>query len=385
MTKISIIIPVYNNFELTLQCINSINRNCKDISYEIIVSDDCSNDETNKFFESQNEIKYVRNKQNRGFAYTCNRGAEIATGEILLFLNNDILLINNILPDIIDSFKKINVGIVGAKLLYEDNTIQHAGVLIYPDKHVGHLFKNFPSDYPEANKVREVQAVTGACLAIRKNLFLKIGKFDESFINGFEDLDLCFKVRKEGIKVLYNHDISLYHFEEKTRNFIKKDSDIKNSKIITERWMDKVQPDYFLLDEGFDFKLNELCEFYIIKKNFQHIEDDLFLAIEKEPLYFDGYKKLISWLLDKKEFDLSEKIVKKLIRFEPIIDNFRIYEYILNCKKDINKAKQVRNIIENFLQQKIEFKTKVEKIYKNLIENNNYKIAKYYEEWLNNF
>ncbi len=385
MTKISIIIPVYNNFQLTLQCINSITKHCRDKFYEIIVSDDCSTDETKEFFLNQDEIKYIRNIENKGFAYTCNRGAEIATGEILLFLNNDTLLINNILPDIIGSLKKNNVGIVGAKLLYEDNTIQHAGVLIYPDKHVGHLFKNFPSDYPEANKVREVQAVTGACLAIRKNLFLKIGKFDESFINGFEDLDLCFKVRKEGIKVLYNHDISLYHFEEKTRNFIKKDSDIKNSKIITESWMDKVQPDYFLLDEGFDFKLNELCEFYIIKKNFQHIEDDLFLAIEKEPLYFDGYKKLISWLLDKKEFDLSEKIVKKLIRFEPIIDNFRIYEYILNCKKDFNKAKKVRNIIENFLHQKIELKSKVEKTYKNLIENNNYKIAKYYEEWLNNF
>ena len=227
MKKISIIIPVYNNFELTLQCINSIKKHCRDDFYEIIVSDDCSTDETKEFFESQDEIKYVRNKENKGFSYTCNRGAEVAQGKYLLFLNNDTLLIDDILPKFLKTFKKYpDVGIIGAKLLYPDNTIQHAGVIVYPDKTLGHFLRYFPADYPAANKIRELDIVTGACLCVKKEMFFKLGKFNEKFFNGFEDVDFCIRARENGIKVLYNPEITLYHLEEKTRKKIKKEKNI---------------------------------------------------------------------------------------------------------------------------------------------------------------
>ena len=99
MKKFSIIIPVYNNFELTLKCLH-----CKDNNYEIIISNDCSKDETQDLFKSIDDIIYTRNPENRGFAYTCNRGAELSNGEYLIFLNNDTLIIDNFLT----GFENIN-------------------------------------------------------------------------------------------------------------------------------------------------------------------------------------------------------------------------------------------------------------------------------------
>ncbi len=386
MSKVSIIIPVYNNFELTLMCINSIKKHCMDNNYEIIVVDDCSTDDTSEFFKLQDEVRYIRNKYNRGFAYTCNRGAEVAEGDYLLFLNNDTLIKNNFIKIIIESFTKYkDAAILGAKLLYNDNTIQHAGVLIYPDKHLGHLFKNFPSNYPDANKIRELQAVTGACLAIRKELFFKVNMFDENFINGFEDIDLCFKIRELGYKIIYNPNIFLIHLEEKTRKKFKTENDKKNSELLSKRWIIKASPDFFLLDEGYDFKLNCLGEFYLIKKNFQHIEGvELLNSILIEPLYFDGYKKLISQLLEKKDYKNAEIIANRLIMFEPIIDNFKILKKIIGFQNDINRLNSIDEIIKNFEEQKILIKNRIKYIFDYLVKQGNFKVSRYYEEWLKN-
>jgi len=386
MKNISIIIPVYNNFGLTLQCINSIKKHCKNIEYEIIISDDCSTDETKEFFLSQDEIIYVRNEKNRGFSYTCNRGAEVAKGEYLLFLNNDTLLIDNILTKFISTFENYsNAGIIGAKLLYEDNTIQHGGVMIYPYKNVGHLFKNFPTDYPDANKVRKLQSVTGACLAIPSKLFFDAGKFDENFINGFEDLDLCLRIKYNYKKeIIYNPEISLYHFEEKTRTINKNRFD-EHNKLIIEKWQSKVKPDFFLLDEGYDYKLNDILEFYLIKNKININEQNLFLAIKKEPLYFAGYKQLISELLDANNFNEAEKIAFELIKFEPTVDNYRIIESIYKIKRDLNKLTKVREIINNFIEHRLQLKNKVEQTVRYLTQTKKDEIAKYYNEWLENF
>ncbi len=387
MVKISIIIPVFNNLDLTIQCVKSLKKFCNNIDYEIVISDDCSTDETKEYFLSQQNITYIRNKKNMGFAFTCNRGAEIAKGEILLFLNNDTLIIDNFLIKIFNTYENIsNLGIVGGKLLYEDNTIQHGGILFYPNNNVGHLFKNFPSNYAPANKIRELQCVTGACLAVRKDLFFKVGSFDERFINGFEDIDLCFKIREIGYKVIYNPEICLYHFEEKTRNFIKKKSETNNIKLLSEKWYHKIKPDFFLLNEGFDYKLNDIGDFYLIKKNFNSLNDfNLLLAIQKEPLYFYGYKKLISKLLDKKEYNLAEVVCKNLILFEPIIENFYILKNIALLEKKNNIAISIENTIRHLNQEKERIKPYIKAIYKRYLSQNKIQIAKYYEDWLKNY
>ncbi len=386
MVNISIIIPVYNNLDFTIQCVKSIQKQCKTINYEIIIVDDYSTDNTKEFFSNNNKITYVRNEKNKGFAYSCNKGAEKAKGDILIFLNNDTLIVNDICKSVINTFRNFkNIGIVGGKLLYEDNTIQHAGILIYPDKHLGHLFKEFPYNYHNANKIRFLQAVTGAFFCIKKELFLKIGKFDENFKNGFEDVDLCFRVTQNGYRIIYNPDICLYHFEEKTRRENKANDDI-NSKLISERWFRKIEPDFFLKKEGYDFKLNDIGEFYIIKKDFSEVEEeDLSIAIAKEPLFFKGYKKLISKYLDENNFTMAEEVCKRLIKFEPIIENFQILKSIASLSNNLEKVKLINEVIKRFQDEKFKIKVKMEKMYENFITLKQYEVASYYKEWLINF
>ncbi len=387
MAEISIIIPVYNHIDITIQCLNSIKKHCSHINYEIIVVNDCSSDQTHEFLSNKKDIVYVRNSENRGFAYSCNRGAEKAKGEYLLFLNNDTILTDNILTKIKNTFKKKNdIGIVGAKLLYEDDTIQHAGVLIYPNKKVGHLFKNFPANYPAANQLRELQCVTGACLTIPKRLFFEVGKFDERFINGYEDLDLCFKVREKGYKVIYNPSISLYHYEEKTRNTKKRIFEEKNTKLMCIKWLKKIHPDFFLLEEGYDFKINDIGEFYLIKNDFNHINSsNLFSAIEIEPLYFYGYKRLISTLLDEKKYNFAEIVCLRLIQFEPIIDNYYILKSIYLLKGEKDKANYIENLINKLKNAQERIKPLMRKILESLLIENQKQIARYYEEWIKRY
>jgi hypothetical protein len=108
------------------------------------------------------------------------------------------------------------VAIVGAKLLYQDDSIQHAGVVFNKKGKVYHLYRYFHRDHPAVNKMREFQVVTGACLLIRTPLFLQVGLFDENFINGFEDVDLCLRVRQSGYRIVYNPDCVVYHLESMT-------------------------------------------------------------------------------------------------------------------------------------------------------------------------
>ncbi len=389
MKKISIIIPVYNNFELTLQCINSIKKHCREDFYEIIVSDDNSIDDTKKFFESQDEIKYIRNKENRGFSFTCNRGAEVARGKYLLFLNNDTLLIDDILTKFLKTFEKHpEVGIIGAKLLYPDNTIQHAGVIIYPDKKLDHFLRYFPSDYPAANKIRELDIVTGACFGVKKDLFFKLGKFNEKFFNGFEDVDFCIRARVNGYKILYNPEITLYHLEEKTRKR-NKQREKKNSKVLNSIWREKnlPEPSIYIFEEGFDYKFRELG-FYIVKRENQkirHQEDYLIKLINKEPLNFDAFKALIYIYVEEKNYEKALYFALELIKFEPLIENYQIIKRILELKKDFEKASKIKKLINEFIQDSIKLSYWAKYWAKYYIDIKNHKMANYFLEWLKNF
>ncbi len=389
MKKISIVIPVYNNFELTLKCINSIKKHCRDDNYEIIIVDDCSTDETKEFFESQDEVRYIRNKENRGFSYTCNRGAEVARGKYLLFLNNDTLLIDDILTKFLKTFEKHpEVGIIGAKLLYPDNTIQHAGVIVYPDKKLDHFLRYFPADYPAANKIRELDIVTGACFCVKKDLFFKLGKFNEKFFNGFEDVDFCIRVRENGFKVLYNPEITLYHLEEKTRKR-NKQREKNNSKILNSIWYEKhlPEPSNYIYEEGFDYKFRELG-FYIVKQKNQKIrfeEDYLIKLINKEPLNFDAFKALVSIYIDKKDYEKALFFAFELIKFEPLIENYQIIKKILELKKDFEKASKIKNLINEFVQDSIKLSYWAKYWAKYYIDIKNHKMANYFLEWLKNF
>jgi len=131
-------------------------------------------------------------------------------------------------------------SLVGCKLLYPDNTIQHAGVA-FGHTEVHHIYRNFHPEHPAVNKQREFQAVTAACMLVPRKLFLSLGGFDESFINGFEDLDFCFRARSKGYKVMYTPESVVIHHESKTPG--RHDHHAHNARLFASRWLSSVDHD----------------------------------------------------------------------------------------------------------------------------------------------
>lgn len=221
--RVSLIIPVFNNLGLTIQCLESVFRTlpAAGIETEIIVVNNASTDGTRNYLDSLlAKITVVNNSANLGFARACNQGAELAGGEYLLFLNNDTIVTGDWLARMIKPLSRDqSIGIVGGKLLYPDGTIQHAGVGFSDTQgwlEPVHVSRGYPRYAPEVTSSREVQAVTGACFAIRRSLFIKMGMLDEGYVNGLEDIDLCLKVQSAGLKVWYEARAEVFHLESQT-------------------------------------------------------------------------------------------------------------------------------------------------------------------------
>lgn len=243
---LSIIIPVFNKKELTINCLKSLTNIGRETVLEVIMVDNASSDGTGDAIGGLKkilpfEIKYLRNEYNFGFARANNIGAAEASFDTLLFLNNDTLASDNFIRQPMELLNHNGIGLVGIKLIYPDNLIQHAGLVFSKKKTASHLFKFYPSDYSPANISREMQAVTGAAIFIKKDLFERLNGFDEVYINGHEDIDLCFRVRKDGLKVWYCPDACLVHLESQSSNRFEKS--IQNREIFLQRWGNNVIPD----------------------------------------------------------------------------------------------------------------------------------------------
>lgn len=233
----SIIIPVWNKLELTAQCLTALSAVTTEPSYEVIVVDNGSTDGTAEYLSTlSGDVQIIRNQENLGFAKACNQGARAARGQYLVFLNNDTIPLKGWLKALVSEVDGYpEVGIVGSKLLYQDGTIQHAGVaLSRVDGLPYHIYMGFAGDTPAANQRRECQVVTGACLLIRRSVFRQLGGFDEGFLNGFEDVDLCLKAGARGQRVVYQPRSVLYHLESQTPG--RKLHDDSNAKRLLERW-----------------------------------------------------------------------------------------------------------------------------------------------------
>jgi GT2 family glycosyltransferase/radical SAM superfamily enzyme YgiQ (UPF0313 family)/tetratricopeptide (TPR) repeat protein len=238
--KASIIIPVFNKLELTRQCLTMLASFTTMPEYEVIVVDNASTDGTAEFLaELGGDVQVIRNPENYGFAIACNQGAKAARGEYLLFLNNDTIPTEGWLNALVDEVERHpDVAVVGSKLLYEDGTIQHAGVafsrIVFTPYHI---YRRFPADSPMVNRRREFQCVTGACMLVRRDVFEQVDRFDEGFKNGFEDVDLCLKIRERGWRIVYRPDSVVYHMESQTPG--RKTHDTDNARRLLERWSKK--------------------------------------------------------------------------------------------------------------------------------------------------
>jgi GT2 family glycosyltransferase len=249
--QISIIIPVYNNFNYTYLCLQSILVNTPNIPYEIIIADDNSSDETIDLDQYVKNVCIVKDGINRGFLLNCNNATQHARGKYILFLNNDTQVQPqwlSTLLELIESDEKI--GMVGSKLVYPDGRLQEAGGIIWNDAsgwNYGHLDDPMK---PEYNYVKEVDYISGASLMIRKSLWKSIGGFDERYVPAYyEDSDLAFEVRKHGYKVVYQPKSVVIHFEG-ISNGTDLSSGIKQYQVINHekffnKWKDVLEKDHF--------------------------------------------------------------------------------------------------------------------------------------------
>lgn len=258
--KASIIIPVRNKLDFTARCLQSITASPPRVNHEIIVVDNASDDGTRDFLEekaSQGQLNAVRNDPPRPFSASCNQGARIASGDYLVFLNNDTEAFPGWLDEMVGvSERDSRIGAVGAKLLYPDGTIQHAGVAFHYFKKARrygpyHIFRKFPRYAPAVMKEREFQCVTGACLLSPKNVFLEMDGFDERFINCFEDVDYCLRLRQRAYRVVYTPRAELIHYEGQTLG--RNDNILQSDRVLREKWEGKLKDDDldYLEPEGF--------------------------------------------------------------------------------------------------------------------------------------
>ena len=171
-------------------------------------------------------MRIIEWNMNEPFNYSRvnNWAARQASGEVLLFLNNDTQVINNDwLEQMLQFVMRPDVGAVGAKLYYPDDSIQHAGVIVGVGGVAGHGYKNFPRQAPgyfgQLVLPRNVSAVTAACLMIRKQVFLEINGFDEKYVLAFGDIDLCLNILQKGYLNVWTPYAELYHYESKTRGY----------------------------------------------------------------------------------------------------------------------------------------------------------------------
>ncbi len=212
---ISIIIPARNQHVFTFNCLKSISGHTSGTAYQIILVNDASTDETSEMLGMMSGIMVINNDVQKGFIHSCNLGAEKAEGEYLVFLNNDTLVTDNWLESLLSVFKRDkNAGLAGPKLLYPDGCLQEAGGIVWRDGSTWNFGRLDSADKPEYNYFRRVDYCSGACLAIPRELFSRVGGFDPSFAPAyFEDVDLAFKVREAGKKVCYQPKSIVYHFE----------------------------------------------------------------------------------------------------------------------------------------------------------------------------
>lgn len=227
--KVSIIIPMKDHCELTRACVESILNKTSYENYEILILDNRSiKRKTFEWFREvkckDSRIKVIRADMEFNWSKINNFGIQNAKGDAFVFLNNDTLVISeDWLERLTENAMREDNGVAGPLLLYEDNTIQHAGIVVGLGGWADHIFKGMKpihstSPYVSPMVSRDVLAVTGACMVISRKTIEKIGLFDERFVVCGSDVEMCIRAHEKGLFNRYDAYTRLYHLESKSRN-----------------------------------------------------------------------------------------------------------------------------------------------------------------------
>lgn len=242
---VSILIPNKDHVDDLQRCVRALYEKNNYTNFEIIIIENGSEEEaTFKYYDEissiHDNVKVVKWNNESGFNFSAlnNYGATFANGEYLLFLNNDTeILEKSSISEMVSHMNRSGVGAVGARLYYEDGTVQHAGVIVGLGGIAGHAFKDAPKCdggyFFRSVCVQDYSAVTAACMMMSKPLFDEIGGFDEELKVAFNDIDLCMQIRSKKRLIVYTPYAELYHYESKSRG-------LENTKEKVERFNSEV-------------------------------------------------------------------------------------------------------------------------------------------------
>ena len=279
--KVSVLIPSCDHSADLRVCVESIYRKTTYPDFEVLIIENNSKEEATFRCYEQLQTEHPDNLKvltwkGTGFNYSAlnNFGARYATGEYLLLLNNDTEVISpRWMEEMVMYAQQDRVGCVGAKLLYPDNTIQHAGLGFGFLTLAAHMHKNFPVGHPgymgRLVYAQDVYAVTAACLMVRKDVYDQVNGLDESFAVAFNDVDFCVRVREAGYTNIFTPFAQLYHYESKSRGL--DESPVKRRRFESEvkrfqqRWAKQLaagdpcmNPNFDLMKDDFSFAIKPL-------------------------------------------------------------------------------------------------------------------------------
>lgn len=262
--KISIIIPVRDRIDLLSRCVESLSTKTAYANYEIVIIDNDSESAEARDYFAKTKHRVLRYAGPFNYSAINNFGVEKTDSPWLLFLNSDIeALHDDWLTVMAEHVQRPEVGAVGPRLLYPNDTVQHAGIVVGVGGIAEHAFRGAPAESPgvcrQLQVTRNYSSVTGACLMTRREVFEKTGGFDEERLPvTFNDVDLCLKMRRAGYLIVYTPFAKLYHHESGTR---RPSVEPRETTVMQERWADVLADDPYynpnLSRERADFSLGQ--------------------------------------------------------------------------------------------------------------------------------
>jgi GT2 family glycosyltransferase len=255
--RVSMIVPTRDRTDLLRVCVDGFLHETRYTNLEVLIADNDSEEEETKVYlakvSTHPRVRVIPCPGPFNYSKINNLAAKHATGELVGLMNNDLKVFEpDWLRQMVSHAVRPDVGIVGAKLLYEDGTIQHAGVTLGISL-ASHLYKFSPGGAEgrqgRLNTTQDVSAVTAACLIMRREVWDEVGGLDEDFPVAYNDVDLCLKVRAAGYRILWTPDAVLYHLESRTRGKDvapeKRERLNQDKARLTERWGDMLSEDPF--------------------------------------------------------------------------------------------------------------------------------------------